>query len=703
MANQVKTLCPYCGVGCGIIAESDGSRILRVRGDPDHPANFGKLCPKGATVAQTVNVPTRLRYAMLRDDPSGRFSVTPQLTAIQETARRLEAIIQKYGPGAVGFYLSGQLTTESQYLANKFAKAYLRTNHVDSNSRLCMASAASGMNLSLGSDGPPTCYADIELADTFLFVGSNAAECHPVTFERVQARVHKGKGRCIVVDPRRTTTAEDATVHLAITPGTDLALMNGLLRMVCDAGKIDRGYISSHTEGWSELNQLLEEYPPNRVAATCGIAPDDLFAAARILVESRNLISFWTMGVNQSVQGTFTVNAIVNLHLATGAIGRPGCGPFSLTGQPNAMGGRDCGYMSHSLPGYRFIANPEHRRQMEQIWGLPGGTIFAEPGHDAVRMFEAMASGEIRAIWIIGSNPAASMPNLNRVRAALEAADLVIVQDAYFPTETTGYAHVVLPAAVNLEQDGTFCNSERRVTLMRQVVPPPGDAMPDWWWVKQVGAAMGFTKGLKHTNAAEIFDEFARTTAGRPNDQSALHHERLRVEGPLQWPFPAMGPSSERRYTDGIFHTPSGKARFWARPHQMVAEKTSTEFPLVLTTGRVLNQWHTRTKSGNVSQLNKRDPAPYVQVHPDDAAALAITEGQRVGIRSNRGRCIVVARIDSQISPGTIFVPIHWNELWAIASSPNEATIDAADPISKQPALKCCAVSLSAIISAEAR
>ena len=702
MSRQVKTLCPYCGVGCGLIAETDGARILRVRGDPDHPANFGKLCPKGATVAQTVNVPTRLRYAMSRDDMYDKFSIVSQQTAVRQAAQRLESIVQKHGPGAVAFYLSGQLTTESQYLANKFAKGYLRTNHVDSNSRLCMASAASGMNLSLGSDGPPTCYADIELADTFLFVGSNAAECHPVTFERVLARVRKAKARTIVVDPRRTGTAENAAVYLPVRPGTDLALMNGLLRIDRDSGKIDREFVAAHTEGWPELNTLLEDYSPEVVAEICGIALEDLLAAAAILIESRNLISFWTMGVNQSMQGTFTTNAIINLHLATGKIGKPGSGPFSLTGQPNAMGGRDCGYMSHTLPGYRYISNPEHRRQMEQIWGLPAGAIRTEPGYDAVRMFDAVASGEIRALWIIGTNPAASLPNLNRVRRALETAELVIVQDAYFPTETTRYAHLVLPAAVNLEMDGTFCNSERRVTLMQQVVPPPGDAMPDWWWVKEIAGAMGFTAGLRHKNAAEIFDEFSRATAGQPNDQSALHHERLRVEGPLQWPFPAMGESSQRRYTDGVFHTSTGKARLWARPHQMVAEKTSAEFPLILTTGRTLNQWHTRTKSGNVEQLNKRDPAPYVQIHPDDAEALDISDGQRVAIRSSRGLCVSVARLDSQISPGTVFVPIHWNELWAAASSPNEATIDLTDPVSKQPALKCCAVSLSAVVSSVA-
>ena len=697
MSEHVKTLCPYCGVGCGIIADTDGSRLLRVRGDPDHPANLGKLCPKGATVAQTVNTPTRLRYAMVRDDLYDDLTICPPHTAIREAARRLEAIVQQHGPQAVAFYLSGQLTTESQYLANKFAKAYLRTNHVDSNSRLCMASAAQGMKLSLGSDGPPTCYADIELADAHLFVGSNAAHCHPVLFDRIAERVKKGKARCVVVDPRRTATAEIAEVHLAIRPGSDLVLLNGLLRLIRDFGTIDKDFIASHTEGWPELNALLDDHPSDRVARECGVPIEQLIAASRVLIESDRLLTYWTMGVNQTIRGTFTSNAIINLHLATGRIGKPGCGPFSLTGQPNAMGGRDVGYMSHSLPGYRSIAEPEHRRQMEQLWGLGAGTIRQEIGYDAVRMFEAIESGEIRAIWIIGSNPAASMPNLPRVRRALEAAELVIVQDAYYPTETTSYAHVVLPAAVNFEQDGTFCNSERRVTLMQKVVAPPGDAMPDWWWVKQVAAAMGFTVGLCHENAAQIFDEFARTTAGRPNDQSAMHHELLRVKGPQQWPFPAMGRPSERRYTDGKFPTPSGKARLWARSTGPDVELPSPEFPLLLTTGRVLNQWHTRTKTGNVEQLNKMDPAPSIQMHPEDAAELNLSEGAHVWVRSSRGRCAGIIQLDPNARPGTVFVPIHWNELWATAASPNEATTDDVDPLSKQPALKCCAVSISAV------
>ena len=694
--REVKTLCPYCGVGCGLLAATDGRRLLRVRGDPDHPANFGKLCAKGATVAQTVNVRTRLRYAMLRDSAGAAPTVVSAETAVARAANGLERILQTHGPGAVAFYLSGQLTTESQYLANKFAKACLRTNHVDSNSRLCMASAASGMALSLGSDGPPGCYDDIDLADAFLFIGSNAAECHPVVFERVLDRMQSSGARCVVADPRRTRTAEAATVHLPVKPSTDLALLNGLLRLLRDWGSVDRSFIAAHTDGWDELDRLLDDYPPARVAAVCGVDEAQLVKAARMLAEAPNLLTFWTMGVNQSVQGTFTTNAIINLHLATGRIGRPGCGPFSLTGQPNAMGGRDCGYMSHSLPGYRLLADETHRRQMEQLWGLAPGAIHARPGHDAVAMFDALDRGELRAIWIIGSNPAATMPNLEKVRRALAKAELVIVQDAYHPTETSSFAHVVLPAAVNLEQEGTFCNSERRVTLMEQAVPPPGDARPDWWWVQRVARRMGFERGLGFASAAEIFDEFARVTAGRPNDQSGLHHALLRQRGPQHWPYPAMGASVARRYADGVFPTASGRAKLLARPHVPPGERPDAQYPLVLTTGRTLGQWHTRTKTGHVDALNKLDAGPSLRINPSDAAELGVSEGQPVDITSRRGRTSSTATLDATIAAGVVFLPIHWNELWSAGASPNEVTTDDVDAISREPALKCCAVAVTA-------
>jgi anaerobic selenocysteine-containing dehydrogenase len=695
VSRDVKSLCPYCGVGCGLIASTDGRTVLKVKGDPHHPANHGKLCPKGGTVHQTLNVPTRLTTAFIRSAQH----VTPASphAAIRDVSERLSSILARHGPESIALYLSGQMTTESQYLASKFAKACLRTNHCDSNSRLCMSSAAAGMTLSLGSDAPPACYADIELADTFLFVGSNAADCHPVTFSRVRHRTDKHKARSIVVDPRKTPTAQAAQLHLAVRPGTDLALLNGLLRLLRDFGKLDPAFVSNHTEGWPELERLLADYPPERVSRVCGIDQADLVAAARILADAKSLLTFWTMGVNQSVLGTFTSNAIINLHLATGQIGRPGCGPFSLTGQPNAMGGRDVGYMSHQLPGQRMIADSAHRAEMEKFWGLPAGHLHPHPGYDAMRIFDAAAAGEIKALWVIGTNPAASMPNLPVVRAALERLDLLIVQDAYHPTETTRYAHVLLPAAVNLEQSGTFTNSERCVTLMEPVVPPPGDARPDWWWVQQVAQAMNFTSGMNFRSPADIFDEFARSTAGRPNDQSALHHKLLRDKGPQHWPYPALGQSQPRRYLDRQFPTPTGKARFFAREHVDMEDRPSRRFPLILTTGRVLNQWHTRTKTAHCPALNKLDPAPYLQMHPDDVVAHGLHDCQQVTVASRFGACQTFLRLDDQISPGVVFMPIHWNDLWASRASPNESMGDAADPLSRQPALKAVAVNVTPV------
>jgi anaerobic selenocysteine-containing dehydrogenase len=694
LSREIKTLCPFCGVGCGLLATSDGTRITKVRGDAKHPANFGKMCPKGGTVAQTVDVASRLRSAFIRD-VSGALSPATPSRAIAHVAQRLRWIVDTHGPESVGVYLSGQMTTEAQYVAGKFAKACLRTNHCDSNSRLCMSSAAAGMNLSLGSDGPPACYDDIDHADAFFFIGSNAADCHPVTFNRVKDRIDRGGAKCVVADPRRTATAAHAHVHLAVRPGTDLALLNGLLHLLHKWDKLDRAYIADHTEGWEELERILPDYSPDVVSLTCGIDAADLIAAARTLADARRFITFWTMGVNQSVYGTFASNAIINLHLATGQIGRPGCGPFSLTGQPNAMGGRDTGYMSHQLPGQRFVANGEHRAQMESFWNLPPGHLLPHAGYDAVRMFDAAASGEIKALWIIGTNPAASLPNLKAVRAALEQAELVIVQDAYHPTETTKYASVLLPAAINLEQAGTFCNSERRVSLMEQVVQPPGDARPDWWWVQQVAQAMGFSKGMSFPSAAAIFDEFARSTAGRPNDQSALHHKLLREKGPQQWPYPAMGRPRARRYEDGVFPTPTGRARLLAREHVDPGERPSLAFPLILTTGRVLNQWHTRTKTGLVPVLNKLDPAPFLQMHPDDAVALGLHDRQHVAVASRFGRATTFLKLDDAITPGVIFMPIHWNDLWAHRASPNETTSNLRDPISRQPALKAVAVTVT--------
>ncbi len=691
---QRRTICPYCGVGCGLVATTDGRRVLELVGDADHPANLGRLCLKGALAALPLDAPTRLTRAMVRQE-GGALAAVPAADAVREAAARLRDVLDRHGPDAVGIYLSGQLTSEAQYLASKLAKGYLRTNHADSNSRLCMASAAAGMTLSLGADGPPTSYADIEEARGFLFVGSNAAECHPVVFDRVLRRMKDAGAPCVVVDPRRTATAARATIHLPVRPGTDLCLLNGWLRLAVDAGAVDEAFVAAHTEGWGELRALLDEYPAARVAAVCGVDEASFRRAGEIVVGTRRLLSFWTMGVNQTVQGTFTVNALLNLHLVTGRIGEPGAGPFSLTGQPNAMGGRDVGYMSHGLPGQRRIADPAHRHEIEALWGLPAGTLRVRPGHDAVAMFDALDRGEIRALWIIGTNPAASMPSLPVVRRALARADLVLVQDAFHPTETTRHAHVILPAALNLEQDGTFTNSERCVSLLERVVDPPGDALPDWIWVREIGRALGFGDAVRFDSAAAVFDEMVRATAGRPNDQSGLSHAILAAKGPQRWPYRGDGGAPGALYEGHAFATPSGRARLWARPWMPPDEQPDARYPFVLTTGRVANQWHTRTKTGTVERLNRLAPAPYLAMSPEDAAHLGLADGQRVRVQSRRGQAVGVVRIRAEVGPGLLFMPIHWNDLWEEGASVNEVTSPETDPVSKQPALKRCAVSVT--------
>jgi len=692
--EQRKTICPYCGVGCGLVATTDGKRILKIVGDADHPANLGRLCLKGALSAQAVDVGTRLREPLIRRTGWDLAPATAE-EAIARVAEGFWRILSNDGPSAIGFYLSGQLTTEAQYVANKLGKGFFRTNHVDSNSRLCMASAASGMTLSLGADGPPITFGDIEQADLFVFIGSNAASCHPVAFDRVMHRMKSSGALCIVVDPRQTKTAKEATIHLAIRPGTDLALLNGWLRFCLEKGAVDRKFVDTYTEGWADVLRLVQEYTPARVAHTCGITEAEFRASATLIARVPKHITFWTMGVNQTTLGTYTTNAIINLHLATGRIGKPGAGPFSLTGQPNAMGGRDVGYMSHTLPGHRKIFDEKHRAEVEHLWGLPQGTIGAEPGLDAVRLFEAVERGEVRGLWIIGTNPLASLPNLPLVRRAFERADFIVVQDAYHPTETTQFADVLLPAALNFEQEGTYTNSDRTVSLLECIAAPPGEARPDWQWIGDIARKMGFGASFNYESASEIQREIGELTRGRPNDQSGIDYDLLRSKGPQRWPKPE-GSESLPLYANNVFATPTGKARFFARPYVEQEEQPNAYFPLILTTGRVENQWHTRTKTGTIDRLNRLDPMPFLSMNPEDARALGLADGQRVLVRSRRGEAITTLRVTTEMQVGVVFMPMHWNELWEMGASVNEVTRPATDPISNEPAFKYCAVVVEA-------
>lgn len=696
----------------------DGRRtVLRASGDKTHPANFGRLCTKGATTADMLAAPGRLTTALVRTERGAAPEPAPAGHAIAETARRLREIVDTHGPDAVALYVSGQMSLEAQYLANKLAKGFLGTNQIESNSRLCMASAGSGYKLSLGADGPPGSYQDFEKADLFFVIGANMADCHPILFLRLMDRVKAG-AKLIVVDPRRTATAAKADLFLQVRPGTDLALLNGLLHLLVADGRTDPVFIAERTEGWEAMPEFLADYPPASVAEITGVPEEDLRTAARWIGEASaggEWTSCWTMGLNQSTHGTWNTNALINLHLATGAICRPGSGPFSLTGQPNAMGGREMGYMGPGLPGQRSVLVDEDRAFVEELWGLAPGTVRADgSGRGTVEMFRRMADGEIRACWIICTNPVASVANRRTVIEGLETAEFVVVQDVFAETETTAYADVVLPGALWTEAEGVLINSERNLTLGRQAVDPPGEAMADWRIIAGVARAMGYTAGFDYGSAEDVFEEIKRAWNPKTGyDLRGVTYERLR-ETPVQWPAsdPDGPDRNPIRYMAGsgsddglgegpgegpVFPTASGRAVFFARPHIPPAEMPDDDYPFVLNTGRLPHQWHTLTKTGKVGRLNKLNPAPFVEVHPQDAARLGIAEGDAVEVASRRGRAVLPAVVTDRVRPGCCFAPFHWNDLFGEYLSVNAVTSDAVDPISFQPEFKVCAVELTRV------
>ncbi|SHE67942.1 FAD binding domain-containing protein [Acidocella aminolytica 101 = DSM 11237] len=696
--EAVKSVCPFCGVGCGIVLQVEDGRVTKVSGDKSHPANKGRLCTKG----QTCHVPLtqgRLASAYLRPVREDEQRPVPLSMAIAQTARQLQEVIEAHGPDAVGFYISGQMSLEAQYLANKLAKGFIRTRHVEANSRLCMASAASGYKLSLGADAPPGSYDDLDHADTFLVIGANMADCHPILFLRLMDRVKQG-AKLIVVDPRRSATADKADLFLQPRPGSDIALINGILRLLHEAGKTDPAFIAAHTEGWGAMLPLLEDYTLLRVAEMTGLAEADIRQAAAWIGRSRRFVSLWTMGLNQSVRGTWNTNALCNLHLATGAICRTGAGPFSLTGQPNAMGGREMGYMGPGLPGQRSAKNAEDRAFTETIWNLPLGTLRNAPATGAVDMFDEMAQGRIKACWIICTNPVASMPARSRTIAGLKAAELVIVQDAYLDTETAPYADILLPGALWAEADGVMVNSERNMTLASQAVPPPGEAMADWQLLAEVAKAMGYS-GFAYDNAAEIFDEIRRFSNPRTGyDISGASHARL-AQTPLQWPIgPEAASRNPVRYMESgapLFPAASGRAQFYPRPCMPPAEMPDEAFPFTLNTGRVQHQWHTLTKTGKVPALNRLNTGPFVEIHAQDAAALGLLEGDSLELRSRRGRAVLPALVSGRVQPGCLFAPFHWNDVFGDDLAINQITNAAVDEISLQPEYKICAVALARV------
>ncbi|MFI5280436.1 MAG: molybdopterin oxidoreductase family protein, partial [Gemmatimonadales bacterium] len=547
----------------------------------------------------------------------------------------------------------------------------------------------------------PGTYADIETADCFFLIGTNTADCHPVTWKRIRRRklAAPDEVAVIVADPRWTETADIADLHLPLKPGSDIALLNAMLHVLWKEGLLDQDFVAEHTGGWQELKAVIARYPPARAAALTGLSAEIIVAAARRFGGARAAMTLWSMGINQSHIGTDKNAAILNLHLATGQIGRPGAGPFSLTGQPNAMGGRETGGLSHLLPGYRPVGDAVARAQVERHWGVPAGRIASAPGRSALEIFEGLLDGSVRAIWILCTNPAASMPDLDLVEKALRQAELVIVQDAYHPTETTRFADVLLPAAQWPEKDGVMTNSERRMTYLPKLSEPPGEALPDAVIVARVARELGFKDAFAFESAAEIFDEYAALTAGTACDCSGVSHERLRADGPLQWPVP--GPAhagTARLYTDARFPTQDGRARLIPVEHDPQVEPPDAAYPLTLTTGRVRDHWHTLTRTAKSPPLAARTREPHLEVNLRDAQRAGIHDGDFVEITSRRGKAVAQARVSETIREGTCFLPFHWGRQWGFYKAANNLTLSARDPLSKQPELKACAVRLRSLV-----
>ncbi|MBV6821415.1 nitrate reductase [Pseudomonas sp. PD9R] len=703
MNRQITaSTCCYCGVGCGVLIEHDRERILGVSGDPTHPANFGKLCSKGATLHLTGDLTARALYPELRLGKGLARSRIDWDTALDHATSVFAQTIAEHGPDSVAFYISGQLLTEDYYAFNKLARALVGTNNIDSNSRLCMSSAVVGYKRSLGADAPPCSYEDLESSDCVMIVGSNMAYAHPVLFRRLeQARSRRPQMKVIVIDPRRTDTCDLADLHLAILPGTDVALFHGILHLLLWEGWIDRDFIAAHTQGLTELKGLVHDYTPQLTAQLCGISVEQLQQCAQWIGQSPSFLSLWCMGLNQSTAGSAKNSALINLHLATGQIGRPGAGPFSLTGQPNAMGGRETGSLSNLLPGHREAANAQHRAEVAAYWGVE--QLPANTGLTAIELFEQVRSGRIKALWIACTNPAQSMPDQNAVRAALEACPFVVLQEAFRTTETAAFADLLLPAASWGEKDGMVTNSERRISHVRQAIVAPGEARPDWAITVDFAQRLekylrpGQTSLFAFETPAQVFDEYKRLTCGRDLDLSGVSHDLIDRLGPQQWPFPADArEGTARLYGDGIFPTANGRAQFVADPFRAAQEQRDIQFPLTLITGRLRDQWHGMSRTGTAAQLFGHVSEAVLSLHPDELRRHDLQPGDLVSLKSRRGAVIVPVSGDDNVRPGQAFLPMHWGDRF-LKGGVNSLTLPAFDPLSKQPELKHSGVRLEPV------
>jgi len=688
--KQVATTCCYCGVGCGVVVSTHKIGIFSVKGDAAHPANHGHLCTKGAALHLSTDTGARLLY------PEVNSVRKTWDQALDHAAENFRQIIAAHGPNAVAFYISGQLLTEDYYVFNKLAKGLVGTNNVDTNSRLCMSSSVAGYKQSLGADAPPCAYEDIDVADLILIAGSNTAFAHPILYRRIEeARAGNPALKLVVIDPRATVTARAADLHLALKPGTDIALFNAILYVLKRDGFFASSFVENHTENFEKLQPLLDDWTPERAAQICDLPVQQIVEAARMFGNAKAALSLYCQGLNQSASGTWKNCALINLHLATGQIGRPGAGPFSLTGQPNAMGGREVGGMANLLSGHRDLDNEEHRKEVATLWGVDA--VPSNPGKTAVEMFEAIGRGEIKAVWIACTNPAQSMPDANAVRKALAGAEFVVVQEAFRDAEICDYADVLLPAASWGEKEGSVTNSERRISRVRAAIAPPGEARPDWKiavdFALRLQALLNRKISFNYKSTEEIFNEHRESTRGRDLDITGLSYAVLERDGPQQWPYPEGARSGRTRlYADGVFPTPSGRARFVATEYLPPAEEPDAQFPLRLTTGRLRDQWHSMTRTGLVARLFSHSPEPEIVVSEIDLQKNNFPNHGLVRVTSRRGSIVMKIRASDDMRPGDAFVAMHWGGRFTASVGTNALTVPAIDPYSKQPELKHAAI-----------
>jgi len=708
MSNLVKTTCTYCGVGCGIDAIIENEQLVKVHGDKQHPANWGHLCVKGSALAETISPENRLLHPSI-DDQQVSWD-----EALNKVAQGFSDTIKKYGPDSVAMYVSGQLLTEDYYVANKLVKGFWGTANIDTNSRLCMSSAVAAHKRAFGSDSVPGCYEDIELSDLIVLIGSNAAWTHPVIYQRiVRAKKNNPQLKVIVIDPRKTVTCDIADMHLAINPGSDAYLFNGLLCFLDKHGFLDQAFINEHCNGFENALEVAHQTIRNlgSLAEYCGLDYHDIEDFYLEFAQTEKVISFFSQGINQSSSGVDKGNSIINCHLATGRIGREGMGPFSLTGQPNAMGGREVGGLANQLACHMELENPRHYELVGRFWH--SDKLPRKSGLKAVDLFKAMDRGSIKAIWIMATNPAVSLPDSHLVRQALEKCPLVVVSDCVANTDTTQFADILLPAQSWGEKDGTVTNSERCISRQRKLFQAPGEAQSDWWIMAEVAKRMGYGDAFNYQDSVDVFREYAQLSGFenhsedkqgrgvyRDFDISLLENidgEQYDKLKPTQWPISKQSPQgTQRLFADGSFNTADGRANLIAIEPSLSQANIDADYPFILNTGRIRDQWHTMTRTGKSPRLMAHRDQPFVDINPEDAQRLALCEGQLVEVNSPQGSAIVRVQIDSAQRPGELFIPIHWTDNFASQAVVNRLLLAHTDPISGQPEFKQTAVNLKA-------